>query len=162
MLHRQWTLTHSLTHSEMAIFFISPTRWHIGKREWVSTCVCEWVSVYVRVWVSECVYVRDRLSEWVRNDKWAIFQLYNGDNKLWLNALYTRPNTLSLVNILSASSLKEQSADRHDVAPLRHIILIPSQLDFALFPQCWNGEQLSERCYFNQIDNMFVCLFDGV
>jgi len=30
----------------------------------------------------------------------------------------------------SASSLKQQSADRH-VAPLGHIILIPSQQDFA-------------------------------
>jgi hypothetical protein len=33
----------------------------------------------------------------------------------------------------SVSSLKEQSADRH-VAPLRHIILIPSQPVFALSP----------------------------
>jgi hypothetical protein len=33
----------------------------------------------------------------------------------------------------SASSLKQQSADRH-VAPLEHIILIPSQLVFALSP----------------------------
>jgi hypothetical protein len=32
-----------------------------------------------------------------------------------------------------ASSLKQQSADRH-VAPLGHIILIPSQLVFALTP----------------------------
>jgi hypothetical protein len=33
---------------------------------------------------------------------------------------------------LSASSLKQQSADEH-VAPLGHIILIPSQPVFALF-----------------------------
>jgi len=33
----------------------------------------------------------------------------------------------------SASSLKQQSAGRH-VAPLRHIILIPSQPVFALSP----------------------------
>jgi hypothetical protein len=33
----------------------------------------------------------------------------------------------------SASSLKQQSAGRH-VAPLRHIILIPSQPGFALSP----------------------------
>ena len=33
----------------------------------------------------------------------------------------------------SASSLKQQSAGRH-VAPLRHIILIPSQPVFALTP----------------------------
>jgi hypothetical protein len=34
-----------------------------------------------------------------------------------------------------ASSLKQQSADRH-VAPLGHIILIPSQPIFAVSPQC--------------------------
>jgi hypothetical protein len=35
----------------------------------------------------------------------------------------------------SASSLKQQSADRH-VAPLGHIILIPSQPIFPLSPEC--------------------------
>ena len=35
----------------------------------------------------------------------------------------------------SASSLKQQSAGRH-VAPLGHIILIPSQIVFALTPSC--------------------------
>ena len=34
-----------------------------------------------------------------------------------------------------ASSLKQQSADRH-IDPLGHIILIPSQLVFALSPKC--------------------------
>jgi hypothetical protein len=37
------------------------------------------------------------------------------------------------LNFYSASSLKQQSADRI-VAPLRHIILIPSQPIFALVP----------------------------
>ena len=37
------------------------------------------------------------------------------------------------LDFYSASSLKQQSADRH-VAPLRHIILIPSQPVFALSP----------------------------
>ena len=40
------------------------------------------------------------------------------------------------MDIYSASSLNHQSADRH-VAPLGHIILIPSQQVFALTPQCW-------------------------
>ena len=37
------------------------------------------------------------------------------------------------LDFYSASSLKQQSADKH-VAPLRHIILIPSQSVFALSP----------------------------
>ena len=37
------------------------------------------------------------------------------------------------LDLYSASSLKQQSADRH-VAPLGHIILIPSQPDFAISP----------------------------
>ena len=37
------------------------------------------------------------------------------------------------LDFYSASSLKQQSAGRH-IAPLRHIILIPSQSIFALSP----------------------------
>jgi hypothetical protein len=37
------------------------------------------------------------------------------------------------LDFYSASSLKQQSADKH-VAPLRHIILIPIQSVFALSP----------------------------
>jgi Ca2+-binding RTX toxin-like protein len=43
--------------------------------------------------------------------------------------------TYTLSWIYSASSLKQQSAGRHD-APLGHIILIPSQPVFAFSPQC--------------------------
>ena len=39
------------------------------------------------------------------------------------------------LDFYSAGSLKQQPADRH-VAPLGHIILIPSQPVFALSPQC--------------------------
>ena len=39
------------------------------------------------------------------------------------------------LDFYSASSLKQQSAGRH-VAPFWHIILIPSQPDFALSPLC--------------------------
>ena len=37
------------------------------------------------------------------------------------------------LDFYTVSSLKQQSSDRH-VAPLGHIILIPSQPDFALTP----------------------------
>ena len=42
----------------------------------------------------------------------------------------------------SASSLRQQSEERH-VAPLRPIILIPSQPVFALSPECFvlSGEE---------------------
>jgi hypothetical protein len=39
------------------------------------------------------------------------------------------------LDFYSVSSLKQHSADRH-VAPLGHIILIPSQPVFALSPEC--------------------------
>ena len=39
------------------------------------------------------------------------------------------------LDFYSASSLKQQSTNRH-VAPLGHIILIPSQSVFALNPAC--------------------------
>jgi hypothetical protein len=42
------------------------------------------------------------------------------------------PDQHTLLDLYSASSLIQQSAGRH-VAPLKHIILIPSQPVFALF-----------------------------
>jgi hypothetical protein len=65
----------------------------------------------------------------------AIFQLYHGVNKLVFNEMMMR-SALYLVGFFhSASSLKQQSADRH-VTLLGHIILIQSQPVFALSPQC--------------------------
>ena len=47
----------------------------------------------------------------------------------------------AFLDFYSASSLKQQSVDRH-VAPLGHIILIPSQPVFTLSPYCcmFSGE----------------------
>ena len=59
----------------------------------------------------------------------AIFQLYHGKNKLIFNEMMMR--SALLLDFNSASSLKQQFASRH-VAPLWHIILIPSQSIFAL------------------------------
>ena len=61
----------------------------------------------------------------------AIFQLYYGENKLIFNEARFVLDQHAELDINSASSLKQQSAGRH-VAPLGHIILIPSQLVFAL------------------------------
>ena len=89
---------------------------------------------------SSSLYVHDydglRESEWLLfNANSAIVQLYRGEYKLIFNEMmmgsamcYT--NTLSLY---IASSLKQQSADKH-VAPLWNIILISSQPVFALSP----------------------------
>ena len=60
----------------------------------------------------------------------AIFQLYHGENKLIFNAMMMRSAQHAELNFYSASSLKQQSAGRH-VAPLGHIIPIPSQPVFA-------------------------------
>jgi len=50
-------------------------------------------------------------------------------NEMMMKSLCTRPTRLAY----SASSLKQQSADRH-VALIEHIIQIPSQPIFALSP----------------------------
>jgi hypothetical protein len=65
-----------------------------------------------------------QMKEWVSgrlllNANSAIFQLYYGENKYIFNKMMMRS--------------EQQSADRH-VAPLGHIILIPSQPVFALYP----------------------------
>jgi hypothetical protein len=66
-----------------------------------------------------------------------IFQLYHGESKLIYNEMKIR-STLYLINMLSlifysASSLKQQSVDKH-VGLLGHIIPIPSLPVFALSP----------------------------
>jgi hypothetical protein len=65
------------------------------------------------------------------------YQLYHGENKLILklddDEVRFVPDQHADMDFYCASSLKQQSADRY-VAPLRHIILIPSQPVFALSP----------------------------
>jgi hypothetical protein len=51
----------------------------------------------------------------------------------WWGPLFLDQHTE--LDVYSASSLKQQSAGR-EVAPLEHIILIPSQPLFALPPEC--------------------------
>jgi hypothetical protein len=71
------------------------------------------------------------MSEWLLiNANSAICQLYLGENKLICNEMMLRP---ALLEIYSASSLKQQPVDRH-VVTLGHIILLPSQPVFALSP----------------------------
>jgi hypothetical protein len=74
--------------------------------EWVSDCCLMPIQQYFS-------YIMARTSEWC----WWCFDLYQNAE----------------LDFYSASSLKQQSANRH-VAPLRHIILIPSRLVFALSP----------------------------
>jgi len=75
------------------------------------------------------------VSEWLLfNANSAIFFNY-GENKLIFNddEFHFVLDQYAELDFYSASSLKQQSADRH-VAPLRHIILILSQPVFALSP----------------------------
>ena len=75
--------------------------------------------------------------EWLLfNVNWAIIQLYHGENKLLFNELMMKSasyshNTLSWIFIVIAHWNNSPRIDRH-VAPLGHIILIPSQPVFAL------------------------------
>ena len=77
------------------------------------------------------------VSEWLLfNANSAIFQLYHGKNKLIFNVRDDDEIRFVLdqhaeLDFYSASSLKQQSSNRH-VAILGHIILIPSQTVFAL------------------------------
>jgi hypothetical protein len=59
----------------------------------------------------------------------ANFQLYHGENKLIFNEMMMR------FALFQTNTLKQQFEGRH-VAPLRHIILIPSQPVFVLSPYC--------------------------
>ena len=63
-------------------------------------------------------------------NKWAIFQLYDDENKLHFDMVMIYDVCFLLEQhselvIYSASSLKRKSTGRH-VAPLGHIIQIPS------------------------------------
>ena len=71
--------------------------------------------------MSEWEKERERESEWVSEWREQV-------NFQWNDA-----EVRFVLDFYSASSLKQQSADRH-VAPLGHIILIPSQPVFALTP----------------------------
>ena len=82
--------------------------------------------------------VDKRVSEWLLfNANSAIFQLlweqvnFQWDDDEFRFVLIITKNVE--LDFYSASSLKQQSADRH-VAPLGHIILITSQPVFALSP----------------------------
>jgi hypothetical protein len=77
----------------------------------------EWVSEWVSAWL-------------LVNANSAIFQLYHDENKLIINEMMMWS---ALLDLYSATSLKQQSAGRH-VAPLGHIILIPRQPVLTLSP----------------------------
>ena len=67
----------------------------------------------------------------------VIFQLHHGENKLIFYEMMMMMSAFLLdkhaqFDLYGVSSLKQQSGDGH-VAPLGHIILIPSKLVFAFF-----------------------------
>ena len=96
------------------------------------------VSVIIWNW-SKCFKTK---SEWVSECCLAPFQQFSAIS--WREQVHFQSNNDEIrfvlkqhpeLDIDSASSLKQQSAGRH-VAPLGHIILIPSQPVFALSPEC--------------------------
>jgi len=86
-----------------------------------------------------------KMSAWIYRKEWVIelllfnanseiLQLYHGENKLMLNEMVMRYALFSTntLGFYTAGSLKQQFADKY-VAPLGHIIIIPSQPVFSLF-----------------------------
>jgi hypothetical protein len=77
------------------------------------------------------------VSEWLSFNNSAIFQLYHGweevDFQWYDDEVRFVLDQHAELDFYSASSLKQQSTNRH-VAPLGHIILIPSQALFAFSP----------------------------
>ena len=71
------------------------------------------------------------------NDNSAIFQLYHGEKNINFHRYDDEVRFVldrhAELDFYSGSSLKQQSVVRH-VAPLGHIILIPSHPVFALSP----------------------------
>jgi hypothetical protein len=85
------------------------------------------------------------LSEWLLfYTNSAIFQLYHGENKLIFNEMMMNLHFVldqhAEVGFYSASSLKLQSVDRH-VAPLGHIILIPTSLCYYSLMLQWRSNK---------------------
>ena len=70
------------------------------------------------------------MSECYLNANSAIVQLYHGEND---NEVHFVLDQHAVLDFYSASSLKQQSVNRH-VAPLGHIIPIPCQTVFVLTP----------------------------
>jgi len=86
--------------------------------EKVSTGIFKWVSDY-------CLMPTQQFSSYIMGR--TSYIQWNDDDVCFVLDQHAE------FDFYSASSLKQQSADRH-VAPLGHIILIPSQAAFALTP----------------------------
>ena len=101
-------------------------------------CLCNFVTSNENISINGIHHPFERVSKWLLfNANSAIFQLYPGEKKLILNEMMMKSalyiNQHAELHLYSASSLKYQSTGRH-VAPLGHIILIPSKPVFALSP----------------------------
>ena len=97
---------------------------------------CDFINKYFDGWKWNNVrYDCNWISEWLLFDaKLAIFQLYHGENKLHsMNDARFVLDQHAELDFYNARTLKQQSVCGH-VAPLWHIILIPSQPIFAPTP----------------------------
>jgi hypothetical protein len=84
------------------------------------------------------VYLQaQQLSEWLlfNANSSAILQLYHYNFQWDEDEVRFVLDQYANLDFYSASSLKQQSVDRH-VAPIGHIVLIPSQPVLALSPYC--------------------------
>ena len=99
--------------------------------EWnnMSTIMYQWIVVSMKYKNStKCVRVSELL---LFNAKWAIFQLYHGENKLHFNEMMMT-NMVSWIFIVLAHWINTQWFVGRHVAPLGHITCIPIQSVYAL------------------------------
>jgi hypothetical protein len=92
--------------------------------------------------VTECIYrspliTPQLVSYYSLTPKWAIFQLYQGENKLYSVTWQRCPPWIVTGLVHWHNHLWV------DVALLWHIILIPSQPAFALSPKCCKEQHMS-------------------
>ena len=121
MLFFRWITERQFQHQQKDTIFSRSSRWSIARHNCTLICVCTCGNR-----VSECLFF---------NTNSSIFQVYHGKEHInfhWFDGEV--PFVLDLLYCFyKASSLKQQSADRH-LALRGHIILIASQPVFALSP----------------------------
>ena len=99
------------------LFYVFMTLNSAGQR---NACLANWLSEWLLFNANSAIFLAISWQE-------QVYFQWDDDEVCFVLDQHTK------LDFYSASSLKQQSSDRH-VAPLGHIILIPSQPVFTLFP----------------------------
>jgi hypothetical protein len=92
-------------------------------------------NMYIYIYIFVCVCVCVCKIEWLLFYAKQFFQLYQVYFQWIVTEIRFVLDQHAGLDFYNSSSLKQQSADKH-VAPLWHVILIPSQQVFALTLEC--------------------------